>query len=128
MKQEAQAWQVWASRILGRYKYFLLVILVGVLLLLTSNMQPTSNAQEQEAEHSDNGFDLQAFQQSVADSLSQIEGAGRVTVLLSLETGKSLSMRRMSANQVSRPTTTAMNRMRAQRLFYRMETMEKYRF
>lgn len=88
MKQEAQAWQVWASRILGRYKYFLLVILVGVLLLLTSNMQPTSNAQEQEAEHSDNGFDLQAFQQSVADSLSQIEGAGRVTVLLSLETGE----------------------------------------
>ncbi len=88
MKQEAQAWQVWASRILGRYKYFLLVILVGVLLLLTSNMQPTSNAQEQEAEHSDNGFDLQAFQQSVADSLSQIDGAGRVTVLLSLETGE----------------------------------------
>ena len=88
MKQEAQAWQVWASRMLGRYKYFLLVILVGVLLLLTSGMQPASNAQEQEAERSDNGFDLQAFQQSVADSLSQIDGAGRVTILLSLETGE----------------------------------------
>lgn len=87
MKQEAQAWQVWASRILGRYKYFLLVILVGVLLLLTSGMQPAS-VQEQEAEHSDSEFDLQAFQQSVADSLSQIDGAGRVTVLLSLETGE----------------------------------------
>lgn len=87
MKQETQAWRVWASRIWGRYKYFLLVILVGVLLL-TSGMQPASNAQEQAAEQADHGFDLQAFQQSVADSLSQIDGAGRVTVLLSLETGE----------------------------------------
>lgn len=87
MKQETQAWRVWASRIWGRYKYFLLVILVGVLLL-TSGMQPTSNTQEQAAEQADHGFDLQAFQQSVADSLSQIDGAGRVTVLLSLETGE----------------------------------------
>lgn len=87
MKQETQAWRVRASRIWGRYKYFLLVILVGVLLL-TSGMQPASNAQEQAAEQADHGFDLQAFQQSVADSLSQIDGAGRVTVLLSLETGE----------------------------------------
>lgn len=87
MKQETQAWRVWASRIWGRYKYFLLVILVGVLLL-TSGMQPTSNTQEQAAEQADHEFDLQAFQQSVADSLSQIDGAGRVTVLLSLETGE----------------------------------------
>lgn len=87
MKQETQAWRVWASRIYGRYKYFLLVILVGVLLL-TSGMQPASNAQEQAAEQADHEFDLQAFQQSVADSLSQIDGAGRVTVLLSLETGE----------------------------------------
>lgn len=87
MKQEMQAWRVWVSRIWGRYKYFLLVILVGVLLL-TSGMQPASNTQEQAAEQSDHVFDLQAFQQSVADSLSQIDGAGRVTVLLSLETGE----------------------------------------
>lgn len=87
MKQETQAWRVWASRIWGRYKYFLLVILVGVLLL-TSGMQPASNTQEQAAEQADHEFDLQAFQQSVADSLSQIDGAGRVTVLLSLETGE----------------------------------------
>lgn len=87
MKQETQAWRVWASRIWGRYKYFLLVILVGVLLL-TSGMQPTSNTQEQAAEQADHEFDLQVFQQSVADSLSQIDGAGRVTVLLSLETGE----------------------------------------
>ena len=32
--------------------------------------------------------DLQTFQQSVADSLAQIEGAGRVEVLLSLEAGE----------------------------------------
>ena len=31
---------------------------------------------------------MQAFQQQVADSLSQIDGAGSVTVLLSLETGE----------------------------------------
>ncbi|WP_432619811.1 hypothetical protein [Butyricicoccus sp.] len=78
---------MWASRIWRRYKYFLLVILVGVLLL-TSGMQPAFNTQEQTAEQADHGFDLQAFQQSVADSLSQIDGAGRVTVLLSLETGE----------------------------------------
>lgn len=87
MKQEKQAWQAWALRLWGRYKFFLLVILVGVLLL-TSGIQPASDTQQQEAAQADSAFDLQEFQQAVADNLSQIDGAGRVTVLLSLETGE----------------------------------------
>lgn len=87
MKQEKQAWQIWAAHLWGRYKFFLLVILVGVLLL-TSGIQPVRDTQEQETERTDTAFDLQTFQQAVADSLSQIDGAGRVTVLLSLETGE----------------------------------------
>ena len=80
----------WQSRIgflWERYKYFLAVIAVGVLLLLSAKL-PASELEKEEGTQSEAAFDLQTFQQSVADSLAQIEGAGRVEVLLSLEAGE----------------------------------------
>lgn len=80
----------WQSRInflWERYKYFLAVIAVGVLLLLSANL-PTQEPEQEEDVPTESAFNLQAFQQSVADSLAQIEGAGKVDVLLSLEAGE----------------------------------------
>ena len=71
----------------ARYKYFLAVIAVGVLLLLSAKV-PASEPAKEEGTQTEAAFDLQTFQQSVADSLAQIEGAGRVEVLLSLEAGE----------------------------------------
>lgn len=80
-------WQSRMSFLWARYKYFLAVIAVGVLLLLSANV-PTDKPEKEEDVQTESAFNLQAFQQSVADSLAQIEGAGRVDVLLSLEAGE----------------------------------------
>lgn len=80
-------WQNRMSFLWARYKYFLAVIAVGVLLLLSAKA-PTSEPAKEEGAQTEAAFDLQTFQQSVADSLAQIEGAGRVEVLLSLEAGE----------------------------------------
>lgn len=60
---------------------------MGVLLLLSAKV-PASEPAKEEGTQTEAAFDLQTFQQSVADSLAQIEGAGRVEVLLSLEAGE----------------------------------------
>ena len=80
-------WQNRMSFLWARYKYFLAVIAVGVLLLLSAKV-PASEPAKEEGTQTEAAFDLQTFQQSVADSLAQIEGAGRVEVLLSLEAGE----------------------------------------
>ena len=80
-------WQNRMSFLWERYKYFLAVIAVGVLLLLSAKV-PASEPAKEEGTQTEAAFDLQTFQQSVADSLAQIEGAGRVEVLLSLEAGE----------------------------------------
>lgn len=81
-------WQTGLIRLWEKYKYFITVILVGVFLLVWSNV-PAPEKNTDETKHtSSQEFDLSAFQQSVADSLSHIDGAGRVQVLLSLESGE----------------------------------------
>ena len=87
MKQERQSYQAMLLRLWERYKFFVVAILLGAVLT-AGNLRPESGSQKQETKKQDEVFDLQAFQQQVADSLSQIDGAGSVTVLLSLETGE----------------------------------------
>ncbi|MCD8356164.1 MAG: hypothetical protein LUE11_06295 [Clostridia bacterium] len=80
----------WQNRFIflwEKYKYFIAVIVVGILLLVSTNL-PAGEQKAEESSIQDSTFDLNTFQQSVADSLSQIEGAGRVEVLLSLESGE----------------------------------------
>lgn len=70
---------------LSKYKYALIVLLVGILLLYAgggARDRPTpapSGGTEQAA------FDLDAFEQELADKLSRIQGIGRVELMLSLE-------------------------------------------
>ena len=76
---------VWKA--LERYKYVLLVIAAGALLLLWpageggQKQEPAAQAEPQEA------FDLDALEEKLSQTLSQVEGAGRVTVTLTVKNG-----------------------------------------
>lgn len=83
--KELENWQMIFRRIWKKYKYFIAVIAVGVLLL-TVSFPKQQTAQEQTTAQS--SFDLTAFQKELAQSLSRIDGAGRVEVMLSLESGE----------------------------------------
>lgn len=73
---------------LGQYKYMLLIILAGILLLLL----PTSGAEKQESGKKDDivaeeDFSVEALEEKLADTLSEIDGAGQVRVMLTVESG-----------------------------------------
>jgi stage III sporulation protein AG len=75
------AWQ--RLRALGqKYRYPALILAVGVLLLAW----PKSQDAEPETAEVTEAFDLQAFQAQAEEILSDIAGAGKVQVLLTLDT------------------------------------------
>ena len=73
---------------LEKYKFVLLILLVGVLLLLMPSVSGGTAKQAdtgQSAQGAD--FDLESLERKLADTLSQVEGAGQVRVLLTVKTG-----------------------------------------
>ena len=70
-----------------RYQAVLLVLAVGLALLLWP--QGTENGAEPETqpETSDSAFQVEALEQRLAAALSQIQGVGEATVVLTLESG-----------------------------------------
>lgn len=72
---------------LGRYKYVLLVLAAGVLLLLLPVGGGERDAAAAERESESQEFDLEQFEEKLERVLSQIEGAGEAKVVLTLDTG-----------------------------------------
>ncbi|MGM9618713.1 MAG: stage III sporulation protein AG [Oscillospiraceae bacterium] len=72
-----------------RYRYALLVLALGVLLLLLPTGGSGGSSGGQEAQSAELSADewLREVQQELADTLSRIEGAGKLTLMLSVETG-----------------------------------------
>lgn len=76
-------------RLSQKYKYFLLVIALGVLLMMINfpvhheakTREPPENATE-------TLFNLTAFEDKLKQNLSLIDGAGRVDLVLSLKSGE----------------------------------------
>ena len=68
-----------------QYKYILLVVLAGVVLLLI----PTggTDSREDAPRQPDSSFDLEAMERKLERALSRISGAGEVTVVLTLKEG-----------------------------------------
>lgn len=66
-----------------RYKYILLVILAGVLLLLLPGGQ-TEPTQHTAAQQPEGQFDLERMEKKLEHALAQIQGAGEVTVVLKI--------------------------------------------
>ena len=73
--------------ILERYKFVLLIVLVGAALLLWPEGQTGAVLKEKVtvAEASGEAFDLEAMERKISAALSQIEGAGNATVLLTVK-------------------------------------------
>lgn len=85
-----------ALGILGRYKYVLLIIAVGVLLLLL----PTSEHKEDDSDQPsapEEDFSVEALEEKLEETLSEIEGAGQVRVMLTVQSG----MKRIFAQDAS---------------------------
>ena len=84
MKVQWKPEQLW--KLLDKYKYVLLALTAGVVLLLWpagEKEKPAPDVPQDAAED----FDLAALEEKLSRTLSQVEGAGRVTVTLTLKSG-----------------------------------------
>lgn len=70
-----------------KYKYAAIVLLAGVLLLLWPVGESTASGGDGMAGGQTVGFDLEALERRVETALSQVEGVGEATVVLTLATG-----------------------------------------
>ena len=79
-------WLKKSGEVLEKYKYVLLAVLAGVVLLVWpsggGNSAPAQTAAETAA--APDPFDTRETEEWMADTLSHIQGAGRVRVLLSV--------------------------------------------
>lgn len=106
------AWSKQAAQTLQKYKYVLLVALAGVILLLWPSGGGEAAAQAQPAAPSD-PFQTATLERRLEKTLSQISGAGEVSVVLTLkETPRQVVAQDGSATeggaQTSRELTTVL--------------------
>ena len=81
----------------GRYRYVLLVLLAGVVLLALPVGSGGAGAEDAPAEMPEEDFSVEALERKLADTLSQVDGAGPVQVMLTVQSG----MRRVLAQDSS---------------------------
>ena len=81
-----EAAQRWKGA-LEKYGYVLLVMAAGAVLLLLPSGGRDSPGEEVPAREEGVSFDLGAFEKKLAQTLSQIEGAGETRVVLTLDGG-----------------------------------------
>jgi len=84
VKEVWQNWsQMWAGR-LSHYRGVLIVLILGVVLL----MLPTGGeVQTEKTVSQTETFELEAFEEKLGSVLSDIRGAGKVRVVLTLDSG-----------------------------------------
>lgn len=112
-------WREWAKKlggVLNQYKYVFLVILVGVVLLLLPNFSgsgnkdaPTTQANMPETAAE---FDLAAMEQKLADAISEIAGAGKARVVLTLKSSarQIVAQDESSSEKENSSTTVVVNK------------------
>jgi len=74
-------------KLIDTYKYVLLILAVGVLLLMMPFGEEKAEALSPVSAHSDTGdrFDLPEMERKLSAALSRVEGAGDVTVILTVQ-------------------------------------------
>ena len=83
---------------LREYSPVLLILLVGVLMMLPTGKAEEENPKRYEESSRIEEFDLEMFEKRLSKTLSEVEGAGETTVMLSLKSGS----RRILAQNVER--------------------------
>lgn len=99
-------WPAGWNKTIGRYKYLLLIVLAGVVLLLPSgkSAQPQTESAGQSRQEE---FDLQALERKIEAALSKISGAGKVTVVLTLkDNGRRVYAQDIRTDQQEQSRTT----------------------
>ena len=84
MKVQWKPEQLW--KLLDKYKYVLLVLAAGLILLLWPSGEREKPAPESAGGGAEE-FDLAALEEKLSQVLSQVEGAGKVTVALTVRSG-----------------------------------------
>ena len=84
MKVQWKPEQLW--KLLDKYKYVLLVLAAGLILLLWPSGEREKPAPESAGGGAEE-FDLAALEEKLSQVLSQVEGAGKVTVALTVRNG-----------------------------------------
>lgn len=84
MKVQWKPEQLW--KLLDKYKYVLLVLAAGLILLLWPSGEREKPALESAGGEAEE-FDLAALEEKLSQVLSQVEGAGKVTVALTVRSG-----------------------------------------
>ena len=72
---------------LDRYKFVLIIIVVGIILLLWPAGEREQNAETGGTPDVRETFDLEALEEKLSKTLSKVEGAGEVTVTLTVKSG-----------------------------------------
>lgn len=85
------AWKEKAGALLGRYKYVALVLLAGLVLLVWPSGKKEPAAREEQpapaAVSAEEDFSVAALEEKLAQTLSKIQGAGEVSVMLTVQGG-----------------------------------------
>ena len=77
----------WWKGALRRYIYVVLVMAVGIVLLLIPSKGRDSPGEDTPTQAEGTSFDLEVFERKLEKTLSQVEGAGEVNVILTLDGG-----------------------------------------
>lgn len=86
----AEVWKQWGQKLVQgamRYRFVLLVLLAGTALLLWPSGGDGSTADTVSAAAQSAEYDVAALEERLSQVLSQVQGAGAVEVVLSLQTG-----------------------------------------
>ncbi len=86
VKELVNQWSIKIKPILVKYQMVLVVICVGLLLMLWPNGgEEAEEVEELIAQTSTSYFDVDALEEKLQDVLSQIDGAGEVRVILTVD-------------------------------------------
>lgn len=84
-------WEVWRDKgldLVRRYKFVLLIIAVGLVLLLwPSGEKSAETPAEAELSTTTEDFSVSALEEKLSQTLSKVQGAGDVTVMLTVRGG-----------------------------------------
>ena len=88
MREKSKLFTDWKALVkeIGKYKYVLILIVAGVLFLLLP-ASPSKENTSTAAPNVEEDFSVRALEEKLEHILAQIEGAGQVNVMLTVESG-----------------------------------------
>ena len=90
------------SELWKKYKFVLLVVLVGVILMLLPVSSRTKETAAGDSQTPQEAFDLEAVEQRMEEVLGKIDGVGKLRLMLTLQSGTRLTL----AEDTQRETVT----------------------